>query len=140
MNNSGSLNDKIKWLENIFKEGKISKESYQNTLKILEEEAISLEKKEMEEGLREMLRKNPSADVKDGRLYLELKCPKCKTSGSNHKGKNEFIYLGKDGKGFLYFKCPKCYTDLKYETLTGKIERRKKLIGFFPHLLKKIFD
>lgn len=139
MENSVSVTEKIKWLEMVFKEGKISKECYINTLKILEEEAVALERIELEENVRGILKKNPSADIKEGRLFIKLQCPKCHTAGSNRKEENEFHYLGKDGKGFLYFRCPNCKKHLKYETLTGRIEKRKFLIGFLPDPLRKFF-
>jgi len=151
-----TLDSKIKWLESMFSEGKISKNCYESTLKILTEKIIpnktfspsksysnqkteqnvnpQNEVEEIEENLKIMLKKYPHADVKYGRLYIELQCPKCGTVGANHSHENEFKYLGKDERDFMYFRCPNCRKHIKYDVHKGRIKKR---MDFFLNLIGK---
>jgi hypothetical protein len=134
MNKGKTLDEKIKWLESMLKEGKISQECYKSTVKLLEDELLAKETEEIEENLRDLVRRKPHLDVKFGRFYIKLKCPSCAVEGANHSDENVFKYLGKDEKDNIYFECPECYKHLKYNTSNGKVSVKKNLL---KHLFRK---
>lgn len=140
MNHGKSLEDKIKWLESMLKEGKISQDCYNSTVKLLEEEILAKETEEIEENLRELVRRKPHLDVKFGRFYIKLKCPSCGTEGANHSEENVFKYLGKDEKDNVYFECPECYKHLKYNTTNGKVTVQKHLIKHLFHKFRMLLS
>ncbi len=140
MNHGKKLDEKIKWLESMLKEGKISQECYNSTLKLLEDELLTKETEEIEENLRDLVRRKPHLDVKFGRFYIKLKCPACGTSGANHSDENVFKYLGKDEKDNIYFECPNCCKHLKYNTTNGKVSIQKHIIKHFFNKLRMLLS
>jgi hypothetical protein len=75
MNHGKKLDEKIKWLESMLKEGKISQECYNSTLKLLEDELLVKETEEIEENLRDLVRRKPHLDVKFGQVLYKIKVP-----------------------------------------------------------------
>jgi len=73
----------------------------------------------------EQAKNNPNMFMRNKHMVIKLKCPFCEHTGETTYGSIEFKILGKDEAGWMCFECPKCRKHLRFDPITGDIDKIK---------------
>ncbi|MFH1427585.1 MAG: hypothetical protein ABIG60_03600 [Patescibacteria group bacterium] len=73
----------------------------------------------------EQAKNNPNMFMRNKHMVIKLKCPFCNHEGETTYGSIEFKVLGKDKMGWMCFECPKCKNHLRFDPITGDIDKIK---------------
>lgn len=68
---------------------------------------------------------NPNMFMRNEHMVIKLKCPFCEHKGETTYDSIEFKILGKDEMGWMCFECPKCRKHLRFDPITGDIDKIK---------------